>query len=854
MTNCTLCWYWVVQKGKATFMDHRVLDTQRWLNRTYKTHPGWVNAPETGNTGWPTIAALTRALQIELGIKDLSSRFGETTTSLWNLKIGNLNQTSGVHASILAILSGALWCKGYAGADTTKLPKGPKDAFLIRFEEFSDSIVKIKQDIGLPPNLRSRDVNAKLMASLLSMDAYVRPQYQGAPASYEEIREGQQWLNGKYWSEASYELCPTDGIFSRRTLSSFVYGVQYELGLKNIANGWFGPTTRKNLRQQPALRQGSSGTWVFLAQIGLRFNGHRTVSLSGKFDGDIVREVQNFQRRAALHVSGLCDYTTWCEIIASNGDTDRVLKGLDTNVFITASEAKQMRAAGYTHVGRYLVGPGQKYIRAQEFKNISDAGLRLFPIYQRSNDSLESMSYSLGYEQGLEALVRGRVLGLPFGAVIYFAVDFDPVGDEISGPVAAYFKGVKSALESVPSSRSYRAGVYGTRNVCGVLRSLGLVHGLFVSGMSWGFSGNMGFVLPDGWDFNQVIEVQGVFGPRRGCIDRVAVSRDNAGVDVSRIVAPPVWGGTVDTNGQGGNAVSEFDKFFEWVVKCEVIFDQYYKEGYDAAPNIPTAPPPGGMMHRCSYSAFSILHAARQGSYWGFEEKMGVWMFYTPNSLALNDNRFDLDEHVKNTSTWGANNCRDYKHFAVSTIAYLQWGLKREYFKIPLGDIGGWGLDLLSLWDEWEKEPRGDFRMFIRQKIGSTGVSKFGYADFIADCDAWLLALILSSAPEKRLSEALRELYAQPPRIRLKKFAEYRFGGRKEEVKRIFSSIYNGNRPIRILLEKKGIIPSMVNDAIDRMYKGASDVSTYPSLAQANIMAEEYYDSLIMGRACKYDS
>ena len=140
-------------------------------------------------------------------------------------------------------------------------------------------------------------------------------------------------------------------------------------------------------------------------------------------------------------------------------------------------------------------------------------------------------------------------------------------------------------------------------------------------------------------------------------------------------------------------------------------------------------------------------------------------MFYTPNSLALNDNRFDLDEHVKNTSTWGANNCRDYKHFAVSTIAYLQWGLKREYFKIPLGDIGGWGLDLLSLWDEWEKEPRGDFRMFIRQKIGSTGVSKFGYADFIADCDAWLLALILSSAPEKRLSEALRELYAQPPRI-----------------------------------------------------------------------------------------
>ena len=95
-------------------------------------------------------------------------------------------------------------------------------------------------------------------------------------------------------------------------------------------------------------------------------------------------------------------------LLVPNGDTDRGAGRLRHKRFVTASEAKQMRAAGcHTHVWPVPSWAGTKIHPSSGIQNISDAGLRLFPIYQRSNDSLESMSYSLGgYEQGLEALVR----------------------------------------------------------------------------------------------------------------------------------------------------------------------------------------------------------------------------------------------------------------------------------------------------------------------------------------------------------------------------------------------------------------------------------------------------------------
>ena len=50
-------------------MDLMILETQKWLNTTYATDSRYKPVDETGKTGWQTIYALTRALQIELDIK-----------------------------------------------------------------------------------------------------------------------------------------------------------------------------------------------------------------------------------------------------------------------------------------------------------------------------------------------------------------------------------------------------------------------------------------------------------------------------------------------------------------------------------------------------------------------------------------------------------------------------------------------------------------------------------------------------------------------------------------------------------------------------------------------------------------
>ena len=99
-------------------MDQMVLKTQQWLNNTYRGRTGYVEVSETGNTGWATISALMRAMQIEFGITATSSNFGPTTTSRFNSRFPNGIQQQADDAenedNIYAIIQGALWCKGYS--------------------------------------------------------------------------------------------------------------------------------------------------------------------------------------------------------------------------------------------------------------------------------------------------------------------------------------------------------------------------------------------------------------------------------------------------------------------------------------------------------------------------------------------------------------------------------------------------------------------------------------------------------------------------------------------------------------------------------------------------------------------
>lgn len=50
-------------------VDEMVLQTQQWLNRNYGNDARFNRVAENGQTGWPTIYALTRALQSAMAPK-----------------------------------------------------------------------------------------------------------------------------------------------------------------------------------------------------------------------------------------------------------------------------------------------------------------------------------------------------------------------------------------------------------------------------------------------------------------------------------------------------------------------------------------------------------------------------------------------------------------------------------------------------------------------------------------------------------------------------------------------------------------------------------------------------------------
>lgn len=60
-------------------MDSRLLETQEWLNETYRSESGFTTISEDGTSRSNTFHALIRALQIELGISPTSSNFGDET-------------------------------------------------------------------------------------------------------------------------------------------------------------------------------------------------------------------------------------------------------------------------------------------------------------------------------------------------------------------------------------------------------------------------------------------------------------------------------------------------------------------------------------------------------------------------------------------------------------------------------------------------------------------------------------------------------------------------------------------------------------------------------------------------------
>lgn len=498
--------------------DPMVYYTQKWLNQEYGDVPGFGSVVENGKTGWDVIYGLTRALQHELGITSLANNFGPTTARLYGEN--PLHRQDGVTDRKFSILQGALWCKGYnPGYYLTEDPNTGVVSFQEIFNEnVENAVIKLKEDAGLinPDGV----VTVNVMKALLSMDSFklLGSYYGGKP----EIRAMQQYLNRKY--EAYTGLMPCDGVYGRNTNKALIYAFQAEEGLPvSVSSGTFGPTTRSLTPNIPYTTganaaknyQGnyysSSSITDFteLLQFALFIHGFGDGNFNGSFSAETQKAVRQFQQHYALPMTGKVDLNTWMALLVSSGNPARSAIAADCATILNEAKAKTLYDNGYRYIGRYLTGTYgggiSKALTVEEANIILDAGLRFFPIYQTSANKESYFTPEQGTADAQAAIEAAYALGIPKDTVIYFAVDFDALDYQITNTVIPYFEKVYQGVKT----SGYKVGIYGARNVCSRVSELGYACSSFVGDMSTGFSGNLGFKIPDNWAFSQFANLEG---------------------------------------------------------------------------------------------------------------------------------------------------------------------------------------------------------------------------------------------------------------------------------------------------------------------------------------------------------
>lgn len=500
--------------------DQKVLQVQQWLLDTYGTETAFaqfVSENEftaTGNTGTNTMSALIYALQYELGIDEPTGSFGSQTLSL--VPSMSLENVSSYSTHLIKILEGGLWCHGYsAGYDEDELSTDLDGSITVdfggTFDEDTVSAINVFQtDIGLDPTGVLIPLQWK---ALLSTDAFVTTWSGGSGA----LREAQQYLNWVYINGYNFAkeymqiYIPCDGLNSRAFSKALIYYLQAIIGLPPAtsgssiaATGNLGEVTQSGLITIPTNLPTDvtiSRHYVRAVVFSLLANGY-SLSINSYWSTETENAVKEFQEDMSLNQSGIVDFTTWMALLISYGDKNRSYTACDTRFEITDERLATLQSMGIEAVGRYINGTDFKILRDGEAERIIAGGLGLIPIYQESGTSASDFTYNIGSEQAGKALIQLANFGIPKNSIIYFAVDYDALGSEITSNIIPYFQGI---YENLPS---YQVGVYGTRNVCSQVVDAGYAVTCYVSNMSSGYSGNLGFKMPTNWNFDQFDEIE----------------------------------------------------------------------------------------------------------------------------------------------------------------------------------------------------------------------------------------------------------------------------------------------------------------------------------------------------------
>ncbi|RSX49046.1 glycoside hydrolase domain-containing protein [Bifidobacterium castoris] len=737
--------------------DEMVLATQKWLNETYGADARFDKVPENGATGWVTVYGLLHALQIELGIEQTADAFGPGTQSRFQARWpqGIAQQPDGAEAesNVYAIIQGALWCKGYGtgAVSITRHFYGGTGA----------AIRELKTDMGIGGD---STVTMDIMMALLSMQQF---KLIASSGGRQVIREVQQQINEQYRSYTG--IIPTDGLYGREMNMALIQVLQALEGFTpDEATGNFGNGTRSRLKTIDASTAGANPKWVWLASAALVCNGYGS-SVYSVWNTAISGAVEEFQHAYALPASGGVDAYTWMSLLTSCGNPNRPAVACDTRFEITDEFAEQLKADGYEIVGRYLSEPNQdklqpkdywKAIRPGELERIVEHGLKYFPIFQEDSTSLDTFTSQTGARHAQEAAAAAQRLGVP-QTVIYFAVDYDATDPEVTAAIIPYFKAIHDTITG-----GYKVGIYASRNICTRVCDAGYAVSSFVSDMSTGFSGNLGFPIPSNWNYDQFTEIS----YHDWDLDRVAYSGQVMPCDT---VLPE----------------SVNDPLYKWVRRTE----EECMSGMSGLSN--------------PLSAFQdgigefILDWLRKPEYWssGSSDSQAMWQAYTPEvsspeqlvqARVLCATVCSQQPAIKNSDFYP-----DLAHMAATALGYLTWGVETQQNHYGFGDLGGWPLDLLQIWGKYVSEGHdADLATWLKAHLGSVSDGMgFGYADVLADADAWIIAKYMKEQPSGHsLSEAVKELFQQNQQQRIVQFYNERFGGKASNVSEAFLALGDG--------------------------------------------------------------
>ncbi|EST39492.1 hypothetical protein N566_01705 [Streptomycetaceae bacterium MP113-05] len=661
--------------------------------------------------------SLIMGLQHELGISPVVANFGPGTAAKF-AELGDIGFGWEENRNILRLLQFGLWGKGYWAVEPES------EGWFTGVTRAA--VGEIRSDMGIGGE---GVINVKVAECLFNMDAYVV-----VAGGSNKIRTIQQWLNRNYWTRSAGSIGPADGVYSRDVQKALMVALQYELGIAH-PNGNFGPGTKAGLqRASSTLSAGDSGILVSLFTAACVFNepvpieqGVRT-TFKSTFDESAVEFVKLYQKFSYLKQNGKGDYDTWAQLLVSMGNPDRGVTASDTRYVIDDARAQWLYENDYRMVGRYLYSPDPTYekeILPGELETILAHDMQAFPIFQVHGRSVTEYNYTNGYQHALLAHEKAEGFGINRGTTIYFAVDYDATQPEIDAYVIPYFQGIVAGLAS--RGRKYVHGVYGSRNVCIDVTSKTFARYSFVSGMSWGFSGNLGFPLPANWAFNQIKEIADI------PIDGTTIDLDN---DVWR---PDSDRGINSLNDVGGPA----DDFIAYVQELYDLAGSYDSDGRG----------------RSQLVMEYIRH--REYGNKGTMNELGWWYL-----IGSYDEGF-----VKYCNDRGMSVKKSF------TDPYTQYPLGVEHMMATAnaqfltaqpdnkkgangGDVGGWAGDLMTFWAGWRnsEEEYANPLDFAHAKLAVPGVaSTFGFADLIEDADGYLLARAVRGG--KNIVDAVKDHY-----------------------------------------------------------------------------------------------